>query len=521
MKIKNQKLLIGILGALFVVLLVLYFAVIRPLTKVETDTDAHLELIHDEVPITAKTSNFYIFQPLERASIQSIEVENEFGGYKVYRDAADAFQLDGFYGLSFDPELFSSLVVTTGTPTAMMRVATDLDSAGLAEYGLDKPQASWTVTSTTGETYKMFVGDNLITEGGYYVSYEKYPDTVYILSNTLADTVLKPAYGLLQPLLTAGMSQNNYFFVGEFTVMHGEDLFVHVERVPEDQMSSPDAIVEVKLTYPRPSEGDELYQINDNLYYQILYNFMALQGESVVAFMPTDEQLEEFGLATPAYTIFYTFEDYDFYIFVSEQQKDGTYYATSNLYGYSTVCQVSGEYLNWLEGDEFTWIFPTPFFENITEVSRITLYGEGIDVDFRLTHSKTAEDTPILDVEEVKSGVKIPNEEVKNFREYYKTMLNITNQEYATLSEEDVRKLIEDESQVFLTMTYEKPDGQTNVYQFFRYYESSTGHISGGKVFVVVNGVGEFYTTNDLVEKVVNDTPRVLNGLDIDAYGHN
>lgn len=216
MKIKNQKTLIVILGALFVVLLVLYFAVIRPLTTVVNDTDAHLELINDEVAITAKTTNFYIFQPLERASIQSIEVENEFGGYKIYRDAADAFQLDGFYGLSFDPELFSSLVVTTGTPTAMMRVATELDEAGLAEYGLDHPQASWTVTSTTGEKYRMYVGDNLITEGGYYVSYEKYPDTVYILSNTLADTILKPAYGLLQPLLTAGMSQNNYFFVDEF-----------------------------------------------------------------------------------------------------------------------------------------------------------------------------------------------------------------------------------------------------------------------------------------------------------------
>ena len=38
---------------------------------------------------------------------------------------------------------------------------------------------------------------------------------------------------------------------------------------------------------------------------------------------------------------------------------------------------------------------------------------------------------------------------------------------------------------------------------------------------MVVNGVGEFYTTNDLVDKVVNDTARVLDGLDVDAYGHN
>lgn len=94
-----------------------------------------------------------------------------------------------------------------------------------------------------------------------------------------------------------------------------------MERVPDDQKKSEDSIVEVKLTYPRPSDGEELYEINDSLYYEILYNFMALQGESVEAFMPTDEQLEEFGLMDPAYTIFYTFEDYDFYIFVSRDRK--------------------------------------------------------------------------------------------------------------------------------------------------------------------------------------------------------
>ena len=53
------------------------------------------ELLPGEVQVTAKTTNIYIFDPLERSEIQSIEVTNEFGGYKVYRDASDAFQLEG------------------------------------------------------------------------------------------------------------------------------------------------------------------------------------------------------------------------------------------------------------------------------------------------------------------------------------------------------------------------------------------------------------------------------------------
>ena len=100
-------------------------------------------------------------------------------------------------------------------------------------------------------------------------------------------------------------------------------------------------------------------------------------------------------------------------------------------------------------------------------------------------------------------------------------MLNITNQEYALLSAEDRAALMSDDNRLVLTMTYENTSGDEYEYKFYQYYASSTDKLSTGKIFVVVNGTGEFYTTNDLVEKVMNDTSRVLEGLDIDAYGHN
>ena len=507
--------------------------------KVEENKDVDLDLLPGEVRTTSRLTTFYIFQPLERSEIQEIKVDNEFGGYRVYRDATDTFQLDGFTGLSFDPEVFSSLVVSAGKPTVMMRVAQDLDEAGLAEYGLDHPQASWTLTATNGDVYTLYVGDELLTEGGYYVSYEARPGAVYIMSTTIGDTILQPAYKLLSPLLTAGLSTNTYMFVNEFTVWHGNDLFVNIRKAKPEEQKNPDAIVEALLLYPRPGDrsGGDAYEINDNEYFTVLYNLMALEGEEVVAFLPTDEELEEHGLVItdddlPAYTIRYNFDvtdedtgksqNYEFTVFVSQRQSDGCYYAVSNLYGYTTLVKVGVDKLGWLEDDAFRWIFPTPFFENITKVSRITLKGDDVDVDYRLTHG-FAEDgtTPTLEVDEVKSGVHIPNAEVNNFRQYYKTMLNITNQEYAALTEEDRAALIADESRVRLTMTYEDTAGMATEFRFYQYYSESTGHISGGKIFVVVNGVGEFYTTNDLVDKVVNDTARVLDGLDVDAYGQN
>lgn len=514
------------MAALFVALLIVYFAVIVPLTATVEDDSPTVEVMEGEVLINNVLTNFYMFEPIARSSMQSIEVENEFGGYRIYRDASDTFQLDGFLGLQFDAELFSSLVVTTGTPTVMERIATDLDEEGLAEYGLDDPQASWTITDINGKETKVYVGDMLLTEGGYYVMLDG-RNAVYIMGTTLAQTVLQPAYKLLTPLLTAGMSTNNYYFVDNFTIWNNNELFVNVERVPEAEMKNPDAIVEVRLNYPL-SETGEKYDVNDTVYYDILYKLIALQGESVVAFLPSEEELLEFGLdlENPAHTVRYTFTDpetgspYDFVIFASEAQADGTYYAISNLLGYSVVCQVSADNMKWLDYNKFNWIFPTPFYVNIQQVARITLKTDDIDVDFTLTHGMDG-DSPTLEVDEAKSGVHIPNKEIKNFREYYKTMLNITNQEYASFSEADRDALIANEDNVIMTMTYESTSGEEFVYKFYKYIEESTGKISGGKVFVTVNGIGEFYTTNDLVEKIMNDTPRVLEGLDIDAYRHN
>ncbi len=530
MKLNQQKKRVLILAAVFALLLAVYFIWVAPLIAETSGDTPAVELMDGEVLINNNLTTFYMFEPIKRASMQAIEVQNAYGGYRIFRDATDTFQLEGYANLPFDSQLFSSLVVSTGTPTVMERVATGLDEKGLEEFGLATPQASWTITDLNGKKTTVYVGDNLITEGGYYVMMEG-RSAVYIMSSTIADTVLKPAHALLRPLLTAGMSQNNYFYTDTFTVWHGKELFLNVERVPTAEMANPDSIVELRMLYPLSAEKTP-YPINDTLYFEALYQFITLEGEEVVAFLPADEELATYGLNEPAYCINFTFKDpsdssgsvYEYALFVSEQQKDGSYYAISNMYGYSMVCRVAEEYLGWLEKDKFDWIFPTPFFEDIRDLARITLRTTDgrVDVDFRLSHDVASDGTTaVLDVTEENSGTLIRNKEVKNFREYYKTLLNITNQEYAALSQADLEALTSSDDNLIMTMTYESVSGDNYCeYKFYRYAEASTGHVSSGKVFVTVNGIGEFYTTNDLVDKIINDTPRVLKGLDIDPYGH-
>ena len=54
-----------------------------------------------------------------------------------------------------------------------------------------------------------------------------------------------------------------------------------------------------------------------------------------------------------------------------------------------------------------------------------------------------------------------------------------------------------------LTMTYEKTDGTSYEFRFYKHYEASTNTTTTGKIFVVVNDIGEFYTTNDLINKII------------------
>ena len=518
MKIKKQKTLIIVLAALFVALLALYFAVIRPLLMENDNQGNGMEYMEGEVKINDLLTNFYIFESIPRSNMQSIKVENKFGSYEIYRDSSDTFQLRGYSNLTFNAELFASLVVTTGTPVAQRRIARDITDEEYAEYGLDDPQATWTVTTLDGRTVTMHVGDAILSGGGYYVRLEG-RNAVYMMGSSLADTILEPVTTIIDPLLILGLTQNDYYLADNFIVYHGDAPFVAVDRISADDAET----IHLALVYPMHDSKETLYDLNIDTYLNAMYTMVDLKGTEVVSLVNGEAVLMEYGLLTPAYRVHFSFGGLNYALYLSKQQADGSFYAISNITGYQIICKVPAESLYWVNGDKFTWIQSRPFYLAITEVDKIKLYSEkhNVNVEFVLEHDSTEEDKTILDVTETVSGLHIPNSAVANFRQFYLGLLNITNQQYTSLTDEDKNALVADKSRLILSMTIEKANGEQVEYEFYQHYEASTGHISGGKVFVVVDGEGEFYTTNDLVEKVINDIPRVLGGEDIDGYGKN
>lgn len=508
---KNQKKLVLIFSLLFVVLVVVYFTVIVPLVQVDEEEAASLETVEGED--VGPNNRYLMFPHAEKSDIQSIEVHNQYGVYRFYRDSSDDFQLEGYEGMAYDQELFSSLVVTTGYTLAMTKIMDNATAEDFAEYGLDEPQAYWILTTTEGAVHQVNVGDNLVTDGGYYVQYEG-RNSIYVLSTTLASTILQPVEKLMTPLLTVGMSTNDYFQATNFTIWHGEDLFLRIANVPDEEKSDPEAIVECEMLYPSP------YQPNDSLYFEVLYNMIALQGTETVRIGPTEEELAEYGLDEPAYTVYFQFQDYEFYIFFSEKQEDGSYYAVSNLYSYQLVAKMDGSTLTWLESSLFHWISEYPFQETITNVKTLSVDSPEVKVSFDLTHGVTESGTNTLDVtgkveasreSEIPAVVSIPDADVYNFRQFYRTLLGVVLEEYTPLDESEKEALTADPDKWLLTFRYEKLDGETVEFSFYQY--------STRRAFVTVNGEGEFYTLVDYLDKILNDTERVLVALDVNSYG--
>lgn len=508
MKIKQQKNIAIILGILFVALVLVYFTVIAPLLE-ETDAKTEpLETLEGEVIGT--NNRYMMFPQAERSDIQSVEVHNEYGTYTFYRDASDNFQLKGYEGMAYNQELFASFIVSAGNTLSMMKVTDDATPEVMAEYGLDDPQAYWILTTTTGEVHQVNVGDILVTEGGFYCSYEG-RNSIYILSTALSSTILQPVEKLISPLLTAGMSQNDYFYAENFMVYRGEDLFVRLTNKDTAEFSNPNALVEAKMTYPSG------YEPNTELYYGILYNFIALTGTETVKIGTDEEILKEYGLYEPAYTIAYNFGDYTFFICVSEQQEDGTYYAVSNLYNFQLIAKVGKDMLGFLDESFFSWVSEYPFQPNIVSVDtiHITSGDKTTDVDFKLHHSKDSDGNAALEVDSVSADGRtghITNDYVYNFRQFYKTILSIQLHEESTpLTEDQIADITGNEDNLLLTFSYKTLGGEEVVFKFYQY--------STRRAFVTINDVGEFYVYVDLVEKIISDTEKVLVGLDIDSYG--
>lgn len=505
---KRQKILLVCLAAVFCLLIVGYIFIVRPMVTPEPPKEE--DPLETEAGEDVLGDRFFMFGDLETEDIAKIEVENEHGGFTFVRNSSDKFIIEGYERVPYDENMFASLMSLTTYTLSKTKVATGADEAKLAEYELTEPKASWTVTTKNGEEHTVYVGGRLITGGGYYCMYEG-RRSVYVLGTEVESAVLTPVESYVNPVICAAISQEDFYMVDDFTVYTGKDKLFSLRLVDDDEKINKEALAEVIMDYPTAYYPDSPY------YYEILYQYMGFIGDSCYKLGVTDEDMVQTGLNSPAHTITFKYNGTEYAMYFSEKGEDGMYYVLSNIYP-EFIAKISAESVEYLEFKLIDWIDAGLFQQYITNISEMSVKCDGVDVTFHLDHSLSADGSiQILDV--TANGKRFSEEEVSNFRQYYKSFLAIAVEdyiladEYCTMTEEELEAYYEDEANVYLTFSYKTTEGKETVMKFYRY---STRHSAA-----TVNGEGEFYVVTDLITKIANDTKRVLNGEKVTAFAKN
>ena len=178
--------------------------------------------------------------------IKEIEIHNQNGTFTLTRGESNRFEVEGHPTAILVDELFAKLANGCGYTISMQRlekpVRLEDGSIDYSEYGLapetrtkldkdgkevldgegnpvtyDYKPTWYTVTTMTGESYTVTLGDATVSGAGYYARYED-RNTIYILASThMDDAVLQPIEALITPMMVYPMSLNTYFQVSNFT----------------------------------------------------------------------------------------------------------------------------------------------------------------------------------------------------------------------------------------------------------------------------------------------------------------
>lgn len=163
--------------------------------------------------------------------------------------------------LTFDPDKFSYLVVSTGYPLSSKKVQTGLSEEELEEYGLAESQnpVHYELVTIEGVKYTVYIGDRIPSNGGYYMRNAD-RSTVYIVAD---NSYYSPGAVIHQPLeyyvdptiCTPVESTYTYTYIDGFTVFKdGKFIDTAGEVVKAGQI--------VDVTYTIRDEKGEVYNEN-------------------------------------------------------------------------------------------------------------------------------------------------------------------------------------------------------------------------------------------------------------------
>ena len=447
----------------------------------------------------------FTFQQMQRCTNTQCRKNEKTGEYEQYQDLYDnfpknsegklicpvcgsltertAFTIKDFHGISFDENMFATLVLCTGYTTTYMRLDRDaVQKFGLEEYGLGtKSKSHFVITDIYGNSHKVFLGDKIPSDTGYYAQHEGHPD-VYILkeleqtqySYTLSQVLLSELESYITPTVVDTMSTTDYFDVTNFKLST-------VAPITDEILNDPDADIDAlfssvisfnyipielrsaKSNATIPYEGTgkySSYAINDFKAENCLVSLQNLAPKRTVRLFTPEENKED-GLLLFAkflkegengkpygeigYHLSYTHnverdanKNYaatkwvDQRIWISTLSEDDTYFVYSEAY--QMIVEVDRAQLEFLRWDSFTWVRTTLFNDSVAFMKALEIIVPGkMPVTFVVDNSEsvkgwdpTKSNSAVPPDTYMKVFVGVENIDVTTFKRFYITLVTST-----------------------------------------------------------------------------------------------
>ncbi len=469
----------------------------------------------------------FVIDPVEVDMVESIEVENEFGGFLYYKSDDGQFYFKGAEAMFYDQtsdwmdgaseqdlsdimqsvSMVDSLVNLTRYMLSTEEVV-GYDKENLAAYGLEgRGKAAVTLTWKTkdGGTEKatVFFGNPTVSGSGYYVMAEG-RDALYILADTyITRCIFTDIKSYLLPQVAPSVSTTEYINVKELSIKKKGETFAAIRILNEEEAKQTGDLFTHMFTSPAG-----YYPSTDHLQ-ALLEHFVSLSGEEVIEYDITrrlqdpnqrdeiKELFRHYSLMDSSdrwiYELHYAYESFDITLYISEKLQVTNAESSEDAFIYyvyspdfDLIAEFKAEDLSFVEWDLLYLLDNHSFSVSIDQVSTIELSYENTHAKFTL--QDTGENLKVTS----SNGVKVDTD---NFRQLYKAILFTTMDGYADKPEN---------SDLILKLDIILRDGQEYRYEFYG--------MTARKAYYSLNGSGEFYINRDYVKQIITACTGILEG---------
>ena len=434
----------------------------------------------------------FIFPEIPLSSLSRVNITNGTGSFSIYSDAKGNFFIEGAEKNLYNKQLLSELLLQTRYMLSDRYVDNpDKPSA----YGLteDMCLAKAEVFSKDGQKHTVYVGNKELGGSRYYMKHAD-KEQIYVMDSSVSALFNDVRY-YLAPNVVKPLEEQQRNYLSDFAIYKNDEPFFACEIIPEEQRTGVLANQLHRMTFPLKS-----HVLSIETLYDTFQKVASLSGAGVVEYGVSekekkDEVLEYYGLVKPSYKISYSFDGETYNILVGKREivEGAEYYYVYSEYQ-DTIVPVDVQSLDFLEFDIVKFFQENVFQYNINEVSSIELKYDGKAVSYAVSGQGEG-----ISVTESTTAMSI---DVPSFRQFYISLLNVTIGGYSSVS-----GIVSDTQKHELTFTVTLRSGEKIVFDF--YGESTMS------CHMIIDGKGGFKTDRKLIDKIVENSEKLLSGQPI------